>query len=201
MKTLIIVDVQNDFCPGGSLAVANGDRIIPLINKLSNSGKFDLVIATQDWHPKHHMSFASTHNAPEFTMNEEAGQMVWPDHCIQMTAGAMLRPSLDQSPINFIARKGMSIDVDSYSGFYDNNGSSTGLGKLIAKSSDVYIVGIATDVCVWNTAIDAIKDNYRTVTVFSDACAGVSDEGSEEKLVDMVSKGIIVQSAKDFLGV
>jgi len=178
MKYLIVVDVQNDFCPGGSLAVEDGDKIIPNINKLMTSIEFDRIIATQDWHPLDHISFASTHNEDEFTkIKVDYGkQMLWPDHCIMDTEGAYFRPSLLQWPIQFIVRKGYRTKVDSYSGFVENDRrTETGLGDLIKLGSEIYVVGIATDVCVLNTAEDAL--DYGNVYVVEDACAGVTFEG------------------------
>lgn len=207
MKVLLIIDVQNDFCPGGSLAVANGDRIIKVINELSTSGKFDVVIATQDYHPAGHMSFASTYGVEPFTMNEEAGQIVWPDHCVQGTVGVEFRPSLDQTNIQYIVRKGMDINIDSYSGFFDNNKQNkTGLCGIIHSTCDdsiledieIYIVGIATDVCVLNTALDArILNREGKVKVVKDACAGVTPEGEESALKKMVAEGIEVITADE----
>lgn len=191
MKVLIIVDCQNDFCPGGSLAVENGDRIIPRINKLTDSGMFDLIVATQDWHPAGHISFASTHNVEPFSKLENG--TVWPDHCIQSTDGAALRPSLNQDPIRYLIRKGMEKDVDSYSGFYDDNGVATGLHRLIHDANaEVYVVGIATDVCVQATAADAKKLGYN-VFVFSDACAGTSEDNHFQALEEMRQTGIILK--------
>lgn len=199
MNVLIIVDVQNSFCPGGSLAVENGDRIIPTINKLSTSGKFDMVVATQDWHPEGHMSFASRYGAEPFTENEEAGQVVWPDHCVQGTKGADLRPSLDAKPIQFIIRKGMNKDMDSYSAFLENDKKTkTGLSRLVPEGSNVYVVGIATDVCVLNTALDAVEFGYK-VKVVKDAVAGVTDQDAEVALGDMEEKGVEVITSDSIL--
>lgn len=209
MKVLLVIDCQNDFCPGGSLAVEDGDRIIPIINKLSNSGMFDKIVATQDWHPEGHMSFASRYGVEPFTMNEDAGQMVWPVHCVQGTKGAELRPSLDQRPIQYIVRKGMDKEVESYSGFFDNNKQNrTALCSIIQDSCDgenpedieIYVVGIATDVCVLNTALDARILNWqgRTVVV-EDAVAGVTEDGSKKALEQMKGEGIEVLNSKDII--
>ena len=198
MRALIMVDVQNDFCPGGSLAVENGDRIIPFINRLSNSGKFDIVVATQDWHPKHHISFASSHHVEPFTKVGE--EIVWPDHCVQGTPGAELRPSLDQKPINVIIRKGMDLGVDSYSGFADQNGKLTGMKKLLDGVDEIVIVGIATDVCVKATATDAITawyDRDVKVTLIKEAMAGVTEEGTEDAIYWMENHGIKVITMKE----
>jgi len=183
MKALIIVDVQNDFCPGGSLAVENGDRIISNINKFSTLGKFDLVVATQDWHPENHISFASSHLVEDFSQVGE--KIVWPVHCKQGTRGAELRPSLNQNPINMILRKGMNLAADSYSAFADDDGVETGLRKCLDGVDEIYIVGIATDVCVKATALDAVtawRDKAPKVYVIKDACAGVTAEGEEDAI-------------------
>ncbi len=205
MKVLLIIDCQNDFCPGGSLAVENGDRIIPIINKLSNSGQFDKIIATQDWHPENHISFASSHKVEPFTMVGK--EMVWPEHCKQSTKGAELRPSLDQSPIKFIIRKGMRLGVDSYSAFLENDkNTKTGLCNIICEKDvkpedvDIYIVGIATDVCVLNTALDARVLNWEgRVFVVEDACAAVTPEGGVEAIERMRSEGIIIINSEEIL--
>lgn len=202
MKALIIVDVQNDFCPGGSLAVNNGDKIIKKINKLSNSGEFDVVVATQDWHPNGHVSFASSYKLPDFAVKD--GEILWPDHCIAGTKGAEFRPSLDQRPISAIFRKGMKHSVDSYSAFLDNDkDTETGLANFLDFNDDedeVYIVGIATDVCVYNTARDAMAQYGLITYVIEDACAPVTEEGGKEKLEELKKYSIKVISTKDILG-
>lgn len=202
MKVLIVVDVQNDFCPGGSLAVENGNKIIPMINELSNSYKFDKVIASQDWHDEDHISFADYYGVEPFTYNEVAGQVVWPTHCVKNTKGAELSPLLDQTNIQYIVRKGMDTDVESYSAFFDNQKKNkTGLCGIIQSSCEdieplnveIYIVGIATDVCVLNTALDARILNWEgKVKVIEDACAGVTEEGSAEAFDKMREEGIEV---------
>jgi len=201
-RYLIVVDVQNDFCPGGGLAVEDGDRIIPKINNLMNMGDFDLVIATQDWHPHNHISFASNWkglNTFDVVEVPSGKQTLWPDHCIAGTPGADFRPSLDQFPIQFIVRKGYRVGVDSYSGFLENNKETlTGLHKLIDRGQEIYICGIATDVCVFNTAIDAI-DYASKVHVVMDASAGVSEEGIEDSVATMRRFGIKMVNTEDVL--
>jgi len=194
MKTLIIVDVQYDFCLDGSLAV-KGDfaNLFDTINKLSNLKTFDLVAATQDWHPSNHISFASTHAAKPFEYCEKADQVVWPDHCIQGTRGSKLHIALDQNPINFIVRKGMKIEADSYSAFIDADGVETGLHKLLDignEGSEIYICGIAADVCVYFTALDALKYTNK-VTVVQNACIGTSAEATNKAFKDLQEKGIM----------
>lgn len=198
-KVLIIVDVQNDFCPGGTLPVADADRIIPMINKLSNSGKFDQIIATEDWHPAGHISFASHFGDAPFTVREDVG-MVWPDHAVQGTPGAELRPSLDIRPIQLIVRKGYRPDVDSYSAFIENDGKHyTGIDCLIEPDSDVYICGLATDYCVLNTAVDAKKFAFTNVYLITDAIAGVAPETSEAALKKMQDKGVLMITSSEIL--
>ena len=178
MKALLIIDVQNDFCEGGALAVAGGNGIVPIINgMIVNAFKnMDLVVATQDWHPVGHGSFASTHNAPLFSMGILSGipQVMWPDHAIQNEHGSELHKDLLDIPTVFC--KGMDPTVDSYSGFFDNGGKNdTGLDRFlkIRGVDEVTIVGLATDYCVKFTALDAVKLGYCT-TVNLWACKGVN---------------------------
>ena len=186
MKALIIVDIQNDFLPNGSLAVPNGDLVIPIINKLQD--KFDLIIATQDWHPNNHLSFASNHkNKNPFEVVDLYGlkQVLWPNHCIQGTEGA-----------NF--RKGMDKTVDSYSGFFDNGRkTNTGLsGYLKDKGVDeVYICGLAADYCVYYTAKDAKHEGFETYYIV-DATKAISEETFTKAVEDLKINGVhIVKSA------
>lgn len=202
-KVLIIVDVQNDFCPGGSLAVEDGDRIIPNINKLSTSGLFDIVVATQDWHPRKHISFASRHNLAPFssvTKPDFSGNVtVWPDHCVMGSIGAELRPSLNGNALDVIVRKGSQLDIDSYSAFIENDKvTATPLLKMFDNvKDDIYVVGIATDVCVLYTATDARMIHHGNIYVIKDACAGVTQERHIGALNIMLKQGInIVTSDK-----
>ena len=166
MKALIIVDLQNDFLPGGTLAVKDGDQIIDRINKLQD--KFDYVVATQDWHPANHKSFASQHeDKVPFDVIELNGtqQVLWPDHCVQGTKGAELHKDLKQNKISAIIRKGMNINVDSYSAFFDvNKKNPTGLNGFLKDHNvtSVYICGLAADYCVYYTAKDALALGYTT---------------------------------------
>ncbi|HNX60964.1 MAG TPA: bifunctional nicotinamidase/pyrazinamidase, partial [Spirochaetota bacterium] len=205
-RFLIIVDVQNDFCPGGSLAVTGGASVIPVINGLSTSGEFDVVIATQDWHPSKHISFASTHGKHPFEAIAVpyGGQTLWPDHCVQGTHGADFHADLDIKPVQFIIRKGYRREIDSYSAFFENDKTTaTGLGSLVKgiagdDDTELIIAGIATDVCVFNTAIDARRIlGFKNVSVVSDACAGVDDAGSERALTTMRHEGISIVKAAD----
>lgn len=181
MNALLIVDVQNDFCPGGALAVENGDKIIPVINGLSV--KFDTVILTQDWHPKGHSSFASVHEGkkPYDTIEMDYGeQVLWPDHCVQGTPGAAFHPEMDTTRAQLIIRKGFSKQLDSYSTFFENDHKTpTGLtGYLKNQSIDtLYLCGLATDFCVFWSALDGIQEGF-DVFVIEDAVKGIDIDGS-----------------------
>lgn len=199
-KVLIIVDVQNDFCPGGNLAVDKGNDIIPIVNKITSNVKFDMVIATQDWHPEDHISFASNHGKNPFDVIDVAygKQMLWPTHCVQGTKGAEFHPGLNIKPIRFIIRKGMNKDIDSYSAFLENDhNTETGLFQLIPEGSDIYICGIATDVCVFYTALDAKKGFYSDIFIIEDASAGVTMDGSKKAIEHMKEAGIKIISSND----
>jgi nicotinamidase/pyrazinamidase len=175
-RALIVVDVQNDFCPGGDLAVPEGDQIIPLINQLMD--QFECVVATQDWHPKDHKSFASIHHKKpgEVILLNGLKQVLWPDHCIQGTYGAELVSGLDQTEIDQIIQKGTDPEIDSYSGFYDNgHRKATGLKDYLLKKGvkEVAVCGLAADYCVKYTALDAVDLGFKT-TVIEDASRGIN---------------------------
>ncbi|MDH5250384.1 MAG: bifunctional nicotinamidase/pyrazinamidase [Cyclobacteriaceae bacterium] len=192
MHALIIVDIQHDFTPGGKLAVPLGDEIIPLVNALQES--FSLVVATQDWHPKNHKSFASSHpgkNPFEKIMLHGLSQVLWPDHCIQGSAGAKLHSDLNGNKIEAIFRKGMDPEIDSYSGFYDNGyKKSTGLAGYLRerKVQKVYVCGLAADYCVSYTAKDALKENFETY-IIEDATRPIAPEGFEKAKDEILSSG------------
>lgn len=191
MKALIIVDVQNDFIPGGSLAVANGDTIIPVINSIMH--QFDVVVATQDWHPAHHKSFASQHYGKkpfEQIILDGLDQTLWPDHCIQGTHGADFHTGLEQHKIQAIFRKGMIERLDSYSGFYDNaHRNNTGLDAYLKAKGvkEVYVCGLAADYCVYFTAMDALACDYKTY-IIADATLPIDDTTYQQKLAVFFSK-------------
>lgn len=194
MKALIIVDVQNDFLPGGALAVKDGNKIIPLINKLQN--KFELIVATQDWHPKDHGSFASNHNKNPGEKIQLAGleQILWPDHCVQETKGADFAADLKTYKFDKVFRKGTDKNIDSYSGFFDNGHKKlTGLADYLKEKgvTEVYIVGLATDYCVKFTALDAVNLGFNT-NIILPACRGVDlNKGDVQRAVEeMVNKGV-----------
>ena len=175
-RVLIVVDVQNDFCPGGALAVPDGDAVVPVINALAR--RFDNVVLTQDWHPGRHISFASSHpgKAPFDVIDLPYGpQVLWPDHCVQATPGAAFHASLDLPHAQAIVRKGFRASVDSYSGFMEaDRVTPTGLGAYVQERglTEAFVVGLATDFCVAWTAMDARRLGL-AVTVVEDACRGI----------------------------
>jgi nicotinamidase/pyrazinamidase len=177
MNALIIVDVQNDFVPGGALPVPEGDAVVPVCNRLANT--FDLVVATQDWHPANHGSFAASHPGRKIgdviDLNG-LSQMLWPVHCVQDTRGAEFVPGLDTSRFDRVFRKGTDPTIDSYSGFFDNgHRKATGLGEYLKQKgvAHVYVAGLATDYCVKFTALDAQSLGFKTFLI-EDACRGVN---------------------------
>ncbi len=173
---LILIDLQNDFCQGGRLAVPDGDAVIPMANQLQPH--FDLVVATQDWHPQNHMSFASNHaghQVGDMIKLRDVDQILWPDHCVQNSKGAEFHPALNTNAIQKIFRKGIDPSVDSYSAFYDNaHLRATGLEEYLnnEKVTDIYIMGLATDYCVKYSCLDASQMNFN-VYLIEDACRGV----------------------------
>ncbi|MFW6077907.1 MAG: bifunctional nicotinamidase/pyrazinamidase [Hyphomicrobiales bacterium] len=181
MEVFIVVDVQNDFCPGGALAVPDGDQVVPEINRLIAS--HDHVILTQDWHPAGHSSFASQHQgrAPFETIEMPYGeQVLWPDHCVQGTAGAAFHPDLEWTKAELVVRKGFRRDIDSYSAFFENDHRTpTGLGGYLRERGFTAIVlaGLATDYCVHFSAVDARKLGFE-VTVIERATRAIDLSGS-----------------------
>lgn len=203
MRALLIIDVQNDFCPGGALEVPDGDQIIPTINKLSQA--FDVVIQTQDWHPNGHSSFASSHEGkkPYETIEMPYGQQVlWPDHCVQGSGGAAFHPDLETNRSQLIIRKGFRKEIDSYSAFYENdNETTTGLtGYLQERNIDtLFAVGLATDFCVKWSVIDALKEGF-DVHVVEDAVKGIDIDGSvDQAWSEMSDAGAEKVTSKDLL--
>jgi nicotinamidase/pyrazinamidase len=167
MIALLLIDVQNDFLPGGALAVPNGDEVVAVANRVMQ--QYELVVATQDWHPADHLSFASQHpgrQIGETILLDGAPQILWPVHCVEHTWGAEFAPQLDRSRIEHIAPKGTDRRIDSYSGFFDNaRRQTTGLEPLLRSRGvdEVHLVGLATDYCVLATALDAVELGFRTV--------------------------------------
>ncbi len=188
MDALILVDLQNDFLPGGALAVPRGDEVIPIANRLV--GHFGFVVATRDWHPPDHSSFASQHPGHAVGDVIEVGgvaQVLWPDHCVQGTKGAEFSAALNDAAISEIVTKGTSRDIDSYSGFFDNNQrQATGLLDILQRSgvTRVHVMGLATDYCVKFTALDALKLGFETNLVL-EGCRGVDlTPGDSDRAVD-----------------
>lgn len=175
-KALVLVDLQNDFIPGGSLAVRDGDAVIPVANAVQKA--FDLTVATQDWHPQDHGSFASNHRGKHPGDMIQLGglpQVLWPDHCVQGSRGARFHPVLNRSQVAKVFRKGTDPTIDSYSTFFDNaHRKSTGLGDYLreGKVTDVYLLGLATDYCVKYSALDAVSLGFKTHVII-DGCRGV----------------------------
>ena len=196
---LLVVDVQNDFCPGGALAVPGGGDIVPVVNRLAL--KFAHVALTQDWHPAGHSSFASAHPGQEVfsTIAMPYGtQILWPDHCVQGSVGAAFHPGLDIPHAELVIRKGFRVTIDSYSAFRENDRKTlTGLAGYLRERGfeRVSLCGIATDVCVFYSALDAVAAGF-AVTLVLDACAGLDHEGSLARaLDDMRAAGVAIQQA------
>lgn len=203
MKALLIVDLQNDFCPGGALAVPDGDTIVPTVNKLINI--FDVVIQTQDWHPAGHSSFASSHQGkePYDTIEVDYGeQVLWPDHCVQGSVGADFHPELNTMKTQVIIRKGFRREIDSYSTFYENDQeTTTGLTGYLEERgiTDLYTVGLATDFCVKWSVLDGIDEGF-TMHIVKDAVKGIDLNGSlDEAWKEMEEKGVQVVNSDDLL--
>ena len=205
MKTLILVDLQNDFLSGGALAVPNGEEVIAVANRLMPH--FDLVLATQDWHPADHDSFAANHpgeRSGEVIDLHGLRQILWPAHCVQNTPGAGFAAALDLSSVEKVFRKGTDLAIDSYSGFFDNaRRKATGLGEYLHDRGvdQVHVMGLATDYCVKFTALDARSLGFGT-TVILDGCRGVELEpGDVDRAVEeMKQAGVIVSQSSTIAG-
>jgi len=203
-SALIVVDVQNCFLPGGSLAVKDGDQVIPVINRIAKS--FENVVMTQDWHTPHHISFASSHEGkkPFETIKLAYGnQVLWPDHCVQGTEGAQIARDINIPQAELIIRKGFHNDVDSYSAFVEaDKETQTGLASYLKerKIDTVFVTGLATDFCVAWTAIDA-RHAGLNVYVVDDACRGIDINGSVTKAwEDMTAAGVKKIQSSDIAG-
>ena len=204
MKALILVDVQNDFLPGGALAVPDGDAIIPTANNLQ--AMFPLVVATQDWHPANHGSFASSHPGKKvFEQIDLNGlpQTLWPVHCVQGTHGAELAAALNRARVAKIFPKGTDAGIDSYSGLFDNgHRKSTGLGEWLKAQgvAEVFVCGLATDYCVKFTALDAAQMGFKTHLI-EDASRGVNLRPKDvtDSIADMKRAGVIIAHSVDVL--
>ena len=194
-EALIVIDVQNDFCPGGALAVAGGDEIIARINGLMEG--FQTIVLTQDWHPANHASFAANHpGAAPFSLTEMpyGPQVLWPSHCVQGTTGAAFHPSLNTDPAQLVIRKGVRPGIDSYSAFFENDKTTaTGLHGYLTERGvrAVTLVGLATDYCVAYSALDAARLGY-SVTVLEGACRAIDLDGSLAKAqADTRAAGVV----------
>ncbi|MGQ1946686.1 bifunctional nicotinamidase/pyrazinamidase [Geofilum sp. OHC36d9] len=204
MQALLLIDIQNDFLPNGALGVPDGDHIIPVINNIQH--KFNCIIATRDWHPANHGSFASNH------VNKQPGeviqlngltQILWPDHCMQGSPGAELSPRINQSLLSNVIFKGTDPDIDSYSAFYDNGHlKETGLQVYLKRNgiTSLYVAGLATDYCVYYTVLDALKLGYAT-TLITDATKGVNihPNDSQKAIMNMEKQGAQLTTSAQIL--
>lgn len=199
---LLLIDLQkNDFCPGGALAVADGDAVVPVANRLARL--FDIVVLTQDWHPANHRSFASAHpgQAPFTSVGFEHGpQVLWPDHCVQGTPGADFHPGLDAPMAQLVLRKGCHPNIDSYSAFFENDRTTpTGLAGYLRERgcSRVVLAGLATDFCVAFSAEDAVRCGFEAVVV-EDGCRASDLEGSLAAARQRLSRaGVLFAASAD----
>ncbi len=206
MKALLLIDIQNGFCPGGNLPVIDGDKVVPIANALIENGGYDLIVASQDWHPANHGSFASQHPGTQpFEMGELSGkaQVLWPDHCVQGTTDAEFHPDLNIQAFDFIQQKGDNPAVDSYSAFRDNDKwATTGLADYLSRQGVTVldICGLATDYCVSFSALDA-RDMLPDVKVrfIEDASRGIDPEGIKAAIAAMRAKGVAVVNSTDIL--
>lgn len=202
MDALIIVDIQNDFCSGGALAVPGGDEIIPVVNELQ--GRFDLVVATQDWHPRGHVSFASSHPGKKIMDNvtvDGIEQILWPDHCVQGSRGAEFAPAFNTNRVEAIVRKGTDPGIDSYSTFYDNaRRKSTGLeGYLKYRGVDrVFLAGLAADFCVYYSMMDALSLGFAACFI-KDATRAISEEGFRAAEKEILAHGGTLAMSEEIL--
>jgi len=204
-RALIVTDIQNDFCPGGALAVPEGDRVVPVVNRLMP--RFDVVVATQDWHPPGHLSFASSHPGRiiyDTILLDGVVQTLWPNHCVQGTEGAQFRRDFDMQLVRAVVRKGMDPRIDSYSTFRDNaHRALTGLAGYLKSLgvTDVYLTGLATDYCVYFSGLDALEFGFHAIIVV-DATRGIDfPAGSmQQKMEDFERKGGRVVLSKEILG-
>jgi nicotinamidase/pyrazinamidase len=205
MTSLILVDLQNDFLPGGALAVPQGDAVIPLANQLRSC--FKIVVATQDWHPANHKSFAANHpgrQAGETIQLKKLRQTLWPVHCVQNTRGAELAPGLSLARVNKVFRKGTEAEIDSYSGFFDHGHErATGLHEYLQekKVTEVYVMGLATDHCVKFTALDAVGLGFKAFLI-EDGCRGLNfhPDDVSKAVEEMKGAGVTVIQSWQILG-
>jgi nicotinamidase/pyrazinamidase len=200
---LVVIDVQNDFCPGGALAVADGDAVIEAIHRVAP--KFEYMVLTQDWHPAGHSSFATAHAGKQPFEQIELSygmQTLWPDHCVQGTRGAEFHPALNLHKAELILRKGFRPRIDSYSAFFENDHvTPTGLGGYLRERnlSRVFLAGLAYDFCVGYSALDARRLGVQAV-VIRDACRAIDLNGSAAKMeAEMIQAGVMLTNATEVL--
>lgn len=202
-RALIIIDPLNDFCPGGALEAPEGDQIMPEVNKLMKSGDYEPVILVREEHPPNHISFASRHDEEPFTkkdLGNEEPQMLWPDHCVEGTEGAKVHPGLNLDLVEEVVVKGKRKDVENYSGFEDNDGVDTGLTEILKDHgvAAIDVVGLATDYCVKETAIDGASEPRKFATrVLLRGCRGIdANEGDVDQAIqEMKDAGVEVVEA------
>jgi nicotinamidase/pyrazinamidase len=202
VTALVLVDLQNDFCPGGALAVPQGDAIMPIVNRLQE--RYELIVTTLDWHPPDHGSFAANHpgkKVGEVIDLNGLPQILWPTHCVQKTRGADFVAALDRSRIAKVFQKGTDPSIDSYSGFFDNgHRKSTGMGEWLKERGvkTIHVCGLATDYCVKFTALDAVELGFQT-TLIENACRGVElRPGDIGRAIDeMRAAGVRVMNEKN----
>jgi nicotinamidase/pyrazinamidase len=198
MIALLLIDIQNDFLPGGALAVSNGDQVVPVANRLMP--EYEFVVATQDWHPANHGSFANQHpgrRAGQVVQLDGLDQILWPDHCVQGTHGAEFAPGLNIAGLHHVVQKGTDQNIDSYSGFFDNaRRKATGLEQYLRSRGvdEVHIMGLATDYCVKYTALDAVSLGFNT-TVLTEGVRGVElNPGDCRRAIEeMREAGIVIR--------
>ncbi|KIS45810.1 bifunctional nicotinamidase/pyrazinamidase [Kosakonia radicincitans] len=205
-RALLLVDIQNDFCAGGALAVAEGDSTVDIANTLIDwcKSRGDAVLASQDWHPANHGSFASQHGVAPFSTGELDGlaQTFWPDHCVQNSDGAALHPLLNQQAIDEVFRKGEDPNIDSYSAFFDNDHrKATALHGWLQQHGirELIVLGLATDYCVKFSVLDALKLGYE-VSVITDGCRGVNiqPQDSTQAFMEMAVEGAMLYTLADW---
>lgn len=206
MKALLLIDIQNGFCPGGNLPVPEGDQVVPVANQLIDSGQYDLIVASQDWHPPGHGSFASSHPGKkpfEIGMLSGKPQMMWPDHCVQNSKDAEFHPDLHMAAVDFIQQKGQNPAVDSYSAFRDNDQAAlTGLAAYLRNKgvTELDLCGLAIDYCVKFSALDAVEMLPGvTVRFIEDASRGIDPAGVKSAIDEMRARGVTIASSKDAL--
>ncbi|MGG6893868.1 MULTISPECIES: bifunctional nicotinamidase/pyrazinamidase [Rhizobium] len=206
MKALLLIDIQNGFCPGGNLPVPDGDLVVPVANELIDSGKYDMIVASQDWHPAGHGSFASAHPGKKpFEIGTLSGkpQMMWPDHCVQNTEDAEFHADLHVDAVDFIQQKGQNPLVDSYSAFRDNDQAAlTGLAAYLRDKgvTALDLCGLATDYCVKFSALDAVEMLPGvSVRFIEDASRGIDPAGVEAAIEEMRARGVAIIDSNDAL--